>query len=55
MKKLKITVETLREACLVVGFFGLARGLWMIYSPVMWIVCGLILLYVGLPPRRRGD
>ncbi|ELK38811.1 hypothetical protein D478_27756 [Brevibacillus agri BAB-2500] len=55
MKKPKITLETAREACLLVGFFSLARGLWLIYPPAMWLVCGLLLLWVGFPPKRRGD
>jgi hypothetical protein len=44
-------VENVREACLAAGFFMLARGLWLVYPPAMWVVCGALLIYVGLPPR----
>lgn len=44
---------TVRETCLVAGFLMFARGLWLIYPPVMWLVCGLALVWCGLPPRRE--
>gem|GEM_PF-1673926 len=46
-------LDVLREACLLAGFFMLGRGLWLIYVPLMWLVCGLLLLWVGLSPREK--
>jgi hypothetical protein len=45
-------LTSLRETCLVAGFFAVARGLWIIYPPATWIVCGALLIYVGLPKGR---
>lgn len=50
--KLKLSEDTVREAALVVGFLMAARGLWLVYPPAMWLVCGAMLLWLGLPPRR---
>ncbi|WP_256846922.1 hypothetical protein [Paenibacillus sp. Pae108] len=55
MKKLKvpkISEETIRETCLVAGFFMLEIGLWMIYTPAAFLIGGVILMWLGLPPRR---
>jgi hypothetical protein len=49
--KPKLTDDHIREACLLAGFFALARGLWLIYPPAAWIACGLILIWLGIPPR----
>lgn len=53
MKKPKITEDDIREACLVAGFFMVGGGLWLIYPPMALIICGLMLLWLGLPPRQR--
>ncbi|AYB41043.1 hypothetical protein [Brevibacillus laterosporus] len=53
-KRPKITVENVREACLLVGFFSFGYGLWQVYPPSMWIICGLMVLFVGLPARKEG-
>lgn len=47
-----LLLEALRETCLMAGFLMLARGLWLLFPPVMWITCGVILIYIGLPPRN---
>lgn len=46
-----VIVDSAREACLVAGFFMIARGLWLIYPPAMWLVCGAMLMYPALPKR----
>lgn len=57
MKKLKISEDAIREIILIAGFFLFGFGLWLIYQPAAFIVCGALLMWVGLPPRRRkgGD
>ncbi len=50
---MKITIENLREVCLVAGFLLLGYGLWLIYQPACYMVCGILLLWLGLPPRRK--
>lgn len=44
-------IEYIRDACLLAGFLMIARGLWLIYQPAMWIVCGAMVLWVGIPER----
>ncbi|MGO4181217.1 hypothetical protein AB4Z17_08555 [Paenibacillus sp. TAF43_2] len=43
-----------RESCLVAGFFMLGYGIWSIYPPAAWIVCGGLLLWVGFPQKQKG-
>jgi hypothetical protein len=54
LKKLKPSDDAIRELILVAGFFMLGYGLWRIYQPAAYIVCGTLLLWLGLPPRRKG-
>lgn len=42
----------LEDLLLLVGVAMLARGLWLIYPPVMWIFVGLLLMWAGLTPGR---
>jgi hypothetical protein len=51
LTKLKLTDDHIREACLLVGFCSLIYGIWLIYQPAAWIVGGLILIWLGMPPR----
>jgi len=53
LKKIDI-VSTVRELLLVAGFLLLGYGVWLIYQPASYIVCGALLMWVGLPPRRKG-
>ncbi|WP_176716847.1 hypothetical protein [Paenibacillus polymyxa] len=53
--KLKITLDHIRELLLICGFFMAARGLWMIYPPAMFIICGAILVWIGLPAKGGGE
>lgn len=41
-------------AFLVAGVCMFARGLWLVYPPAMWIVCGGLFIWWGLPPRGEG-
>ena len=54
MKKPRITEDDVREVCLTAGFFMVGTGLWLIYPPAALIVCGAMLLWLGLPPQRRA-
>lgn len=54
----KQKLETfIRESCLVAGFFMLGYGLWLVYPPAMFLVCGVLLMWLGLPPKPKkgGD
>jgi hypothetical protein len=53
--KLRLKEEHIREACLVAGLLILVRGVWLIYPPAAWIVGGLILIWLSIPPRSRGE
>lgn len=44
-------LEYVRDACLLAGFLMVARGLWLIYHPAMWVICGAMVLWVGIPER----
>jgi hypothetical protein len=51
----KINIETfIRESCLLVGFFMLGYGMWLIYPPASFVICGTLLMWVGLPARPKG-
>lgn len=50
---MKLTEEFLREICLLAGGGALVVGIWQIYRPAAWIAAGLMLIWLGLPPRRR--
>ena len=53
LKKIDIT-STVRELILVAGFLLLGYGIWIVYQPASYTVCGALLMWVGLPPRRKG-
>jgi uncharacterized membrane-anchored protein YitT (DUF2179 family) len=52
MKKIKITESTIKELALIIGFFLLAYGLWLLFKPAAFISAGLMLLWFGFPERR---
>lgn len=54
MKNGKKSEETVREACLVAGFLSLETGIWFIYPPAAGIIGGLLLMWLGLPPKGAG-
>lgn len=55
MKK-KFSIDTfIRETCLVAGFLLLGYGIWLVYPPAAFVICGGLLLWLGLPPRKGGD
>lgn len=49
--KFKLTDDHIREACLLAGFCMFGYGLWQIYPPAMFIICGTMLMWAGLPPK----
>jgi hypothetical protein len=44
--------DKIKEACLVAGFFMLGAGLWLLHPSAALIICGCLLLYIGLPRGR---
>ncbi len=38
--------EIFRETCLVAGFVMFGRGLWLIWPPLMWLICGAMLMFL---------
>lgn len=48
-----LMLEYVRDACLLAGFFMIGYGLWLIYPPSALIICGAMVLWVGIPPRER--
>lgn len=50
-KKLSIV----KEICLIIGVILVICGLWMIYKPIAVIFAGAVMLYVGLPERRKQN
>ena len=46
-KEEKTTI--IAEIILLAGYVMLGVGLYMVYPPAMFIVCGSILMYVGWP------
>ncbi|WP_333595058.1 hypothetical protein [Anaerospora hongkongensis] len=50
MKLPKIPAGTVQEITVLAGFFMVAYGLYSIYPPVMWILCGVWLMI----PAKKG-
>lgn len=48
---LQVVNELLRLLLLLTGLAMVARGLWLIYPPAMFIICGICLFWAGLPPK----
>ena len=46
--------DWLSELAMLAGFFMLGYGIWLIYHPAMWIICGVILLLFGFPRKGGG-
>lgn len=46
---LRIKREAAQELAILAGFLMVARGLYMVYPPAMWIICGLWLMF----PAKR--
>ena len=44
MKKLKVIAEVL----VIIGFAAFGYGLYEIYPPAMFIICGAIIMYLGI-------
>lgn len=47
----KIRLPTAHELTALAGFCMAGYGLYLIYPPVMWLLCGIWLM---IPPRRKG-
>jgi len=45
-----IPASAVKEATVLAGFFMVAYGLYSIYPPVMWILCGAWLMI----PAKKG-
>ena len=48
------TEEIIQEAAIVGGFLMFGHGLYQIYPPLMWIICGICLIIVGYPRKEGG-
>ena len=48
-------IETIKEILVLLGFVMLGIGLYMIYTPSMFIACGLILMYIGWPKGVKNE
>lgn len=46
-------VTAVREIILIIGFVMLGVGLYMVYVPLMFIVCGALMIFATLP--KGGD
>lgn len=44
--------DSAAELAMLAGFFLFGYGLWLVYKPLMWIVCGICLFLFGFPGRR---
>jgi len=49
------TIETIKEILLLLGFIMLGIGLYMVYIPAMFVVCGIILMYIGWPKGVKNE
>ncbi|MCK9518061.1 MAG: hypothetical protein M0R74_03375 [Dehalococcoidia bacterium] len=46
------TYDLLSELAMLAGFFMFGYGLYLIYPPAMFIICGVCLFLFGYPKRR---
>jgi len=40
--------DWIQESAIIAGFFMFGFGLYQIYKPAMWVVCGIMLMLFGL-------
>lgn len=52
LPKIQITEKQIRLTGVITGFFMVFRGLWLIYEPLAWLLCGMFLMWVFWPERR---
>jgi uncharacterized membrane protein len=49
------TSDFISELAILAGFLMLGYGLYLIYPPAMFIICGACLIWFGFPKVRRAD
>ena len=49
------TSDFISELAILAGFLMLGYGLYLIYPPAMFIICGACLMWFGFPRARRAD
>ena len=53
--KLSKVIEVIREVFIVAGFVMVGYGLYQIYPPAMFVVCGAALFLMGIPKQGGND
>jgi len=41
----------LPDILMIIGFISVAYGLWQIYQPAMFIICGALVILLGYPRK----
>ena len=52
IKKNKEKLPELKDLLIILGGSMAGNGLYMIYPPAMWIICGVFITYLGWPEGR---
>ena len=50
-KKNKEKMPGFEDLLMIIGFGMVLHGLHMVYSPLMWIICGVFIVFLGWPKR----
>jgi hypothetical protein len=49
IKKNKDKLPNLNDLLILFGLIMAGKGLYLIYKPAMWLLCGIFLIYMGWP------
>ena len=52
IKKNKEKLPDTKDLLIILGGFMVGNGLYAIYPPAMWIICGVFITYLGWPKGR---
>ena len=53
--KLGKAAEVIKEVFILAGFLLVGYGLYQIYPPAMYVVCGTVMFVCGIPKQGGAD
>ena len=52
IKKNKEKLPDMKDLLILLGGLMVGNGLYMVYPPAAWIICGVFIVYLGWPKGR---